>query len=89
MAGMALKHEEDCKCNTALQKTLEAQVASMGSRHAKHIAESSKLNREASKKHEAQLSSCKNQLAEANKKVTALSSASSAMSVCSKQAYEK
>lgn len=41
--GMKLQHEQEVKEYAARQKTLEAQVASMTSSHAKHVAEHSRI----------------------------------------------
>ncbi len=87
MAGMMLRHEEESNASAARQKTLEAQIASMSSSHARQCAESTKRVKETARKHEEQMSVLKRSLSDVQKKSAGLSSAASAMNASVKEAH--
>lgn len=87
MAGMMLKHEEENVTRAARQKTLEAQIASMSSNHARQVAENSKRLKETAKSHEVAMAALKQNLADSQKKVKALTSATQAMNASVKEAH--
>lgn len=53
--GMKLQHEQEVKEYAARQKTLEAQVASMTSSHAKHVAEQSRILKDSKRDYDRKL----------------------------------
>jgi hypothetical protein len=87
--GQKLEHDHEIKQYVARQKTLEAQVATINSSHAKQVAENAKHRREAQLNRDKETSQLKSKIVALESKLQATESASMAVQACSKENRNK
>lgn len=79
MEGMKLEHAHEKKQAQARQKTLQTQVSSLQSSHAKQVADQARAQKEIANAHAQEISNLKDELEESRKRARAMQGAAEAI----------